>query len=387
MKLLSLSVLWLGYAVASPISTTSGNDDEDIVLNIYGNHRIVINEIPDTAACSGSATSSPNRLEAGPGASVPGPPQPNPGVKSGAGPAGGPAGGPGGPTGPPPPSQPSPPASQPTVLVPACDPALDRSSLDHLLLSPKQDFYYTQQGIGSASGSVAVVRVPQLVYPAVQLQVSTSIQRVTCTASSAQIEFANQAAYAAALDNWSKAGTFILVAYGEGCGSGHAAGEQDYLVVTSVTGDGSLTIKAVIRITDFEGAVGRETVVTVDIGVFNPTNGTDGFTVIPGAGNGTTGGGGSGGGGSGGGSGGDDPSLPSGFDSDFDEQLDGQIGVVSIDDPDYDAQFFPSSPASTMRHRRASHDETEFSIEKRGFRDFLKKVGDGIRKVGTTELD
>lgn len=42
-----------------------------------------------------------------------------------------------------------------------------------------------------------------------------------------------------------------------------------------VAGDDSLTI------TDFEGAVGRETVVTIDNGNYNPTNGTGGFTVIP----------------------------------------------------------------------------------------------------------
>lgn len=185
-------------------------------------------------------------------------------------------------------SQPSPPASQPAVLVPACDPALDRSSLDHLLLNPKQDFHYSQQGIGSGSGTVATVKVPQPVDPAVQLQVSSAIQRVTCTSNSAQIQFGNQAAYDAALANWIKVGAFILVAYSEGCCSGHAAGKQDYLVVTSVTGDGSNTITAVIRVTNFESAVGRETVATVDIGIFNPTNGTDGFTVIPGAGNNTT---------------------------------------------------------------------------------------------------
>jgi hypothetical protein len=160
--------------------------------------------------------------------------------------------------------------------------------LDHLLLNLKQEFYYTQQGIGSGIGTVATVKVQQLVYPAVQLQVSSAIQGVTCTSKSAQIQFGNQDAYDIALTNWNKAGTFILVAYGEGCGPGHAAGEQDYLVVTSVTGDGSSTITAVIHITDFEGAVGRETIVTVDIGIFNPTNDTGGFTVIPGAGNNTT---------------------------------------------------------------------------------------------------
>lgn len=407
LRLLSLSALWLGHAIASPIVTNIREDDDDIVLNIYGKHRIIINEIGETAACSGTATSSPNRLEAGPGASTQGPAGPNSAAGSGASSAGDPAGGSNlgnaSPAGPPPAGRPSPPASQPTVLVPACDPALDRSSFDHLLLSPKQDFYYSQQGVESGSGSVAIVKVPQLVYPAVQLQVSSAIQRVTCTSNSAQIQFSNQAAYATALANWSEAGTFILVAYGNGCGSGHAAGEQDYLVVTSVAGDGSSTITAVIRVTDFEGAVGRETVVTVDIGIFNPTNGTGGFTVIPGAGNNTVnptaGGnpGGNGGGGdntvnptagsSAGGSGGDNGgSLPSGFDS-FDEELDDLIGLVSVDDPDFDAQFFPRPPDPVLRHRRSADQVNEFNIEKRGFGDFLKKVGKAISNVSGTELD
>lgn len=396
LKSLSLSALWLSHAIASPIVTSIGEEDDDIVLNVYGKHRIIINQLDETATFSGSDASNPQRLEAGPGGPPQGPPQSKAAVDSGTGSgvysAGGLAGVSAGnsnlgntsPAGPSPVNKPSPPASQPTVLVPACDPALDRSSLDNLLLSPKQDFYYAQQGTGSGSGSVAVVRVPQLVFPAVQLQVSSAIQRVTCTTNSAEIQFSNQAAYATALEDWSKAGTFILVAYGEGCGSGHAAGEQDYLVVTSVTGDASTTITAVIRITDFEGAVGRETVVTVDIGIFNPTNDTGGFTVVPGAGDNpvnVTAGGNPGGDGSDGGA-----SLPSGFDS-FDGQLDDQIGLVSVDDPDFDAQFFPRPPNPVTRHRRAADSNNEFNIEKRGIRDFFKKIGNAISNVSTTELD
>ncbi|KAH8773574.1 hypothetical protein F5883DRAFT_641561 [Diaporthe sp. PMI_573] len=192
-----------------------------------------------------------------------------------------------------------------------------------------------------------------MVYPAVQLQVSSAIQGVTCTSNSAQIQFGNQYAYDIALANWNKA---------------------DYLVVTSVTGDGSSTITAVIYITDFEGAVGRETIVTVDIGIFNPTNDTGGFTIIPGAGNNTTDGAAGGNlGGGGGGGGGDGASLPSGFDS-FDEELDNQIGLVSVDDPDFDAQFFPSPATSTSSHRRAANRVTEIDIEKRGIGDFFRKT-------------
>lgn len=416
-RLFAISAIWLGYSIEAPLTSSIGEDDDDIVLNIFGNHRIVINEVVATVtvtAFSGSATSGPYRLEAGPGATPAGPSKPNSAVGSGAGPAGVSILGNTDSAGSPPANKPSPPVSQPTVLVPACDPTLDRSSFDHLLLSPRQDFYYSQRDIGSGTGSVAVVRVPQLVYPAVQLQVSSAIQRVTCTTDSAQIQFANQAAYNAALSNWRKAGTFILVAYGEGCGSGHAAGEQDYLVVTSVTGDGSSIITAVIRVTDFEGAVGRETVVTIDIGTFNPTNGTGGFNVIPGAddnrGNFTVGGdlgsnGGAGGpslssggppmssgdnpvnfpvaGSSGGNGGAGGPSLPSGMDN-FDQQLDDLIGFVSIDDPKFDAQFFPTPPNRVIRHRGAADRDFESNIEKRGFRDFLKKIGDIIRDVGGT---
>lgn len=386
LKCLSFSALWLGHAIASPIVSSVREDDDDIVLNIHGKHRIIINEVAETLACSGSATSSPHRLEAGPGLSPQRPPQLDSAVAPGVGPGVGSAGGDvgGSPAGSPPGSKPSPLAFQPTVLVPACDPALDRSSLGHLLLNPKQDFYYTQQGIGSGSGTVATIKIPQLVYPAVQLQVSSAIQRVTCTSNSAQIQFGNKGAYSTALENWSKAGTFILVAYGEGCGAGHAAGEQDHLVVTSVTGDGLNTITAVIRVTDFKGAVGRETVVTVDIGIFNPTNGTGGFNVIPGTGNNTTNGtigGNSGGGGDGGG--GDGTSLPSGFDS-FDEDLDNQIGLVNVDDPDFDAQFFPSPATSTSRHRRAANRNNGFDIEKRWFGSDIWKR---FKNVSAPELN
>lgn len=380
---LSLSALWLGHAIASPVVLSIGEDDDDIVLNVHGNHRIVINEIAETAACSGDETSRPHRLEAGPGASPPGLPDTNrPGVGSGVGPAGGPVGG--SPTGSPATKKPSPPASQPTVLVPACDPTLDRSSLDHLLLSTKQDFYYTQKDIGSGSGTVATVKIPQLVYPAVQLQVSSAIQRVTCTSNAAQIHFNNQDAYLTALENWGSAYSFILVVYGEDCGSGYAVGEQDYLVVTSVTGDGSSTITASVTVTDFEGAVGRETVVTIDIGIFNPTNGTDGFTVVPGTGNNTTGGTtGAGSGDAGDGGGGDGAPLASGFDK-FDEELDNQIGFVTVDDPDFDAQFFPSPATSITRHRRAANRDNGFHIEKRWFGS---DIWNKFKNVSAPELD
>lgn len=411
-RLFVILAIWLGYSIAAPLITSIGEGDDDVVLNIFGNHRIVINEVVATVtvtAFSGSATSGPYRLEAGPGATPPGPSRPNSAAGSGAGPGGDPILGNTGPVGPPSANKPSPPVSQPTVLVPACDPTLDRSSFDHLLLSPRQDFYYTQRDIGSGSGSVAVVRVPQLVYPAVQLQVSSAIQRVTCNADSAQIQFANQAAYDTALANWSKAGTFILVAYGQSCGSGHAAGEQDYLVVTSVTGDGSSIITAVIRVTDFEGAVGRETVVTVDIGTFNPTNGTGGFIVVPGAGdnpaNSTVGGssGGNGGAGgpsppsgdnpvnfplagsSGGNGGAGEPSLPSGMDS-FDRQLDNLIGFVSIDDPKFDAQFFPTPANPVTRHRSAADRDSKSNIEERGIGDFFSKIRGIISNVSGTGL-
>lgn len=129
--------------------------------------------------------------------------------------------------------------------------------------------------------------------------------------------------------------------------------------------------------------MGRETVVTVEIGTFNPTNDTDGFTVIPGAGdspvNVTAGANPGGGGGDG------EASLPSGFDS-FDAQLDDQIGLVSVDDPDFDAQFFPRPPNPVSRHRRAAESNNEFDIEERGIRDFFRKIGNHIRNVSTTEV-
>lgn len=383
-KLFTVLAIWFRYSIAAPLTTSIEEDDDDIVLNIFGNHRIVINEVVATVTVTvfpGSTTSGPYPLEAGPRATPPGPSQPNSAVDSGAGSADGSISGNTDPAGPPVANRPSPPASRPTILVPACDPALDRSSFDHLLLSPRQDFYYAQQDIGSGSGSVAVVRVPQLVYPAVQLQVSSAIQRVTCTTDSAQIQFADKAAYYTALADWSKAGTFILVAYGDGCGSGHAAGEQDYLVVNGITGDGSSIITAVVRVTDFEGAVGRETVVTIDIGIFNPTNGSDGFTVIPGTGDNPVNVTASSDSGGNGGAGG--PSLPSGMDS-FDQQLDDLIGFVSIDDPKFDAQFFPTPPNPTTRHRSAADQESEFNIEKRVFGDFLKKIVEIIVNVGGT---
>jgi hypothetical protein len=377
LRYVSLLVLLLGSAIASPIATVIGEDNDDIVINVYGHHRIVINEIAETAACPGSGTSNPHRLDAGPGASAQGPQAPRPDVSAvpvitedtdSTGGSTGVASG-GKPAGLSPANQQSPPASQPTVLVPACDPALDRSSLGHLLLNSKQDFYYAHNGVGIGSGTAATVKVPELVYPAVQLQVSSAIQRVTCTPTSAQIQFGDQAAYDTAFENWSNAGTFILVAYGEGCGSGHAAGEQDYLVVTSIKGDGSTTITAVISITDFEGAVGRQTVITIDIGIFNPTSSTDGFIVVPGSTNNPTNG--------------TADSLPSGFDN-FDEQLDNLIGFVSIDEPDFDAQFFPRPPISTNRHRRGSNRGANVSIEKRGFFD---KIGSFFSSVSSTQYD
>lgn len=83
LKYLSLSALWLSHAIASPIVTSIGEEDDDIVLNIYGKHRIIINQLDETAACSKDDAPSPQRLEAGPGGPAQGPPQSNSAVGSG----------------------------------------------------------------------------------------------------------------------------------------------------------------------------------------------------------------------------------------------------------------------------------------------------------------
>lgn len=59
LKYLSLSALWLSHTIASPIVTSIGEEDDDIVLNIYGKYRIIINQLDETAACSKDNAPSP----------------------------------------------------------------------------------------------------------------------------------------------------------------------------------------------------------------------------------------------------------------------------------------------------------------------------------------
>lgn len=54
---------------------------------------------------------------------------------------------------------------------------------------------------------------------------------------------------------------------------------------------------------------------------------------------------------------------------------------MSIDDPDFDAQFFPSPATSTSRHMRAANYDIDFNIEKSVIWDFFEKVGNGIKSV------
>jgi len=96
------------------------------------------------------------------------------------------------------------------------------------------------------------------------------------------ITFNDHQAYTLAAENWSQfQGGFVIILYHSECGSGHQNGDRSYILVKSILTDPS-NMKIVCTISDapFIEVIHPDDPVVIEVGHYQPTDGTSGTVVI-----------------------------------------------------------------------------------------------------------
>ncbi|MCJ1351602.1 MAG: hypothetical protein MMC33_001586 [Icmadophila ericetorum] len=153
------------------------------------------------------------------------------------------------------------------VLSPAVHPDVDPSNINNLKACANASLFYSGAQDSAAANTMGLVTVPATQYPVVQLENSGSLHNMSCTTTSAQIDFVNSQAYQTAVSDWTSQGTFALVTYNPNCGAGFESDKREFILVKSLTpvpATNSIVVNA--QFVDFQTVVGNASDVTVDFG-------------------------------------------------------------------------------------------------------------------------
>lgn len=205
-----------------------------------------------------------------------------------------------------------------------------------------------------ADVAVGFVSVPELSYPAVQLEHTNYVSAMACSDGTATVTFNDFKAFEIAKSDWPKqtAGV-VLITTSPTCSLGKSGEIRHYVLISDIeTDDSTMIVRGSIKRLEFTEAVGAENPIDVKFGNFSP-NGKKGFdsSTIPGPGDNSTAG---------------HPTTPSGNstrlvvpDDEFDGNLDEQIGTLNLNDPSNLNDLFhglnvTGESNSTNLHRRST---------------------------------
>lgn len=182
-------------------------------------------------------------------------------------------------------------ANEAQPLLPAAHPDVDTG--DPALLKPSQSaflFFAEWSDVpgdqrvrqrsydASLNTSVASLSVNQTAYPSVNLVQTEAVSGLTCNNRSVTVPFDNDAAFKIAASIWPFSSAFVLIAFDEeDCGPGPSRDEHSYLLVQACrAAETGRTLTCSVTYIPFEVFVGQESIITVDLGAYDPNGAIQG---------------------------------------------------------------------------------------------------------------